>query len=178
MPIIATQRRPDPEAWLCSVPPRRSGHAGCHQRRTATDGAPLNDKIKWQRRRAAVEECEGAPGLALGMASEWDVASEAARGARGGGVAAAWRVPSRRTSASARLGASHSCAHRLRVSFLRVETTPPTSMARLMKAKYSAVQRMATLISVGSLSASQKRAVNVICTGRLSAGRDDQCVRD
>ena len=30
---------------------------GCHQRGTATEGAPLNDKIKWQRRRAAVEAC-------------------------------------------------------------------------------------------------------------------------
>ena len=46
-----------PQARLCSVPPRRSGHAGCHQRGAATGGAPLNDKIKWQRRRAAAETC-------------------------------------------------------------------------------------------------------------------------
>jgi hypothetical protein len=91
--------------------------------------------------------------------------------------AGAWRVPSRRTSAP--LGASTALlTHRLRgLSFLRVESTPPISMVRLMKAKYSATQRMVTLISVGSLSASQKRAVNVICTGRLSA-TISQCVRD
>ena len=51
---------------------------------------------------------------------------------------------------------------------MMVESTPPTSMARLMKAKYSATQRMATLISVGSLSAIHMRAANSICTGRLS----------
>ena len=62
---------------------------------------------------------------------------------------------------------------------MMVERIPPTSIARLMKAKYSATQTMATLISVGSLSATHMRAANSICTGRLSvAGRNDEGVRD
>ncbi len=62
---------------------------------------------------------------------------------------------------------------------MMVERIPPTSIARLMKAKYSATQTMATLISVGSLSAIHMRAANSICTGRLSvAGHDDGGVRD
>ena len=62
---------------------------------------------------------------------------------------------------------------------MMVERIPPTSIARLMKAKYSATQTMATLISVGSLSATHMRAANSICTGRLSvADRNDEGVRD
>ena len=61
-----------------------------------------------------------------------------------------------------------SAAHRLRVSFLMVESTPLTSMARFLKPKYIAVQTTAMLTISGSLSIRVTREEKIPCTMKFS----------